>query len=200
MAAQTIRAALMMSFVASAIGCGDSATAPTAPTSTTAPGVTSTVGAGPTMAAPAGATITWKVPAAWPAAENPSRMRIATHKIPAAEGDTEGAELSISQAGGDVASNIARWKGQFDGASEPVQSDRSTADLKITVVAIEGTFKGGGMPGGPAAEPKPDQMMLGAIVEGTGAPYFFKLTGPKKTVEAARAGFDELVQSVTRSK
>ena len=50
------------------------------------------------------------------------------------------------------------------------------------------------MPGAPPGPAKPDYALLGAIVE-TQPPHFFKLTGPAKTVAAAKADFDKMVQS-----
>ena len=46
--------------------------------------------------------------------------------------------------------------------------------------------------------PKPGYKLLGAIVEGPGGNVFFKLTGPAKTVEAARADFNKLLKGVTK--
>ncbi len=158
---------------------------------------------GGSMPAPgpaAEAPIAYKMPAAWAKVDHPSRMRLATHKVPRAEGDGEDAELTVSIAGGDTASNIARWKGQFTGGSPGKEQDRSTADLKITIVELDGAYQGMGMQVKADDQPKASYGMLAAIVsiEGSSESTFFKLTGPKKTVDAARAGFDELVSSFAR--
>jgi hypothetical protein len=52
------------------------------------------------------------------------------------------------------------------------------------------------MGGGPQPQPKTDYMLLGAIVPGPDANWFFKCTGPQKTMEANRAPFDALLASV----
>ena len=39
-------------------------------------------------------------------------------------------------------------------------------------------------------------MLLGAIVQGPDANWFFKLTGPRDTIEANRSGFDSLIGSM----
>jgi hypothetical protein len=155
-------------------------------------------GAGATAPRPASgpADLTWDAPASWQKTENPSTMRKATYKIPKAGDDTEDAELSISQAGGSPEANISRWEGQFqDRAGATKKEERRVGDLKVTIVELKGKFMGGGMPGGPAIAPKPGWMMLGAIVE-TAQPHFFKLTGPEKTVTAARADFDKMIESL----
>jgi len=51
------------------------------------------------------------------------------------------------------------------------------------------------MPGAAPPVAHDDYALLGAIVETPGGPWFFKMTGPRATVEAARRGFDDLVDS-----
>jgi hypothetical protein len=145
------------------------------------------------------AELAWTVPSSWESVPNPSPMRKATFKIKRAQGDTEDAELSVSQAGGSVDANIDRWVGQFSTKSEgsPKRNELTVNDLKVTVVEVHGTFSGSGMPGMPAADPKANHALLGAIAQTpTGALWFFKLTGQDKTITAARADFDKFVNSL----
>ncbi|MEJ7730733.1 MAG: hypothetical protein WKG00_16135 [Polyangiaceae bacterium] len=153
-------------------------------------------GATATAAAATGpADIAWDVPAAWERMENPSPMRKATYKIPKAAGDKDDGDMSVSQAGGGIDANVKRWEQQFtDRAGETKTETKKVGDLEVTIVEVKGTFASG-MPGMPAAEPKKSWALLGAIVN-TKTPYFFKLTGPDKTVTAARADFDKLVNSL----
>lgn len=144
--------------------------------------------------------ISWKKPDAWKEGTNPSAMRKATYIVPKAAGDTEDGELSVSAAGGAVDANIDRWRGQFEENPEAKKSDKEVNGLKVTVVELAGTFKGGGPMMGGSGEPKKDWMMLAAIVPTSPQMHFFKLTGPKKTVEAARADFDVLVGSISPKK
>ncbi|WP_437751229.1 hypothetical protein [Sorangium sp. So ce1389] len=147
----------------------------------------------------AGAELAWDAPASFETAPNPNSMRKATYKIKRAAGDTEDAELSVSQAGGSVDANITRWAGQFSDKSDdaPKRSELKVNDIKVTVVEVKGTFAGSGMPGMPAASPKPNQALLGAIAETpSGELWFFKMTGPEKTVTGARADFDKLLNSL----
>jgi len=140
--------------------------------------------------------VSWDAPAAWKKVDHPSKMRKATYQIPRAEGDNEDAEMSVIQAGGSLEMNISRWAGQFGKKPEDVRrSERKVGDLKVTIVEIMGTFAGSGMPGVETPGPKPNQALLGAIVD-TSTPTFFKLTGPEKTVTAARGDFDKLVESL----
>lgn len=145
-------------------------------------------------AAPAApSSLEWKIPARWQSVPNTSSMRLATYRVPRAAGDTEDGDLSITQAGGSVDANAARWISQFDEPSQKAakKSTRKVGPFEVTVVEAKGSYTG------MAAEAKAtsDRAMLGAIVPTPGMPHFFKLTGPAKTVLAARAEFDALVAS-----
>jgi hypothetical protein len=140
--------------------------------------------------------LTWTAPASFTLVPSPSAMRLATYKLARAEGDPEDPELTISQAMGTVEMNVKRWEGQFTGGSAgsqkaAEQNELTVGDLKVTQVLITGAYQG---MGGAA---KSDFAMLAAIVEWPGHdPHFFKLTGPRKSVEQARPAFDELIQSL----
>jgi hypothetical protein len=145
---------------------------------------------------PAGeASITWTAPARWKSAPNPSAMRLATYKIPHAPGDAEDAELSITQVGGGVDSNIDRWIAQFgpEGQKTAQRTTKTVKGMKVTFVQIEGTFSGGM---GPAAGPQAGWALLGAIVETQPMPHFFKITGPAKSVKAARAELEGMIDTI----
>jgi hypothetical protein len=193
--------------------CGDSNPMPPA-AGTTAPAIASGNAPSPTMVNPHGpggiptstapegglvavelTSITWKAPTDWKLVAGSTQFRLATYRLPGEAAPGKPLELTVSKAGGDVASNVNRWKGQFGGA-EPKTSERTPNGLKVTVVELEGAYAGMAAMGGPS-EPTPGQLMLGAIVEQPGQPsHFFKLVGPKAAVEPLKAAFDELVQSL----
>ena len=168
------------------------------------PGHPPTNGAGAVPAPPLGAasatpsSLDWKIPARWQSAPNTSSMRIATYRVPHVPGDTEDGDLSITQAGGSVEANAARWIAQFDEPSQKSakRSTRKVGPLEITIVEAKGSYTG--MAAG--ARATSDRALLGAIVPTPGMPHFFKLTGPAKTVLAARAEFDALVASFAQPK
>src|SRR5258708_34072117 len=69
---------------------------------------------GASPSAPAGPSeLAWDVPGKWSIAPNTSAIRKATYRIPAAAGDPEDTQLTVTTAGGTVDANIERWKGQF---------------------------------------------------------------------------------------
>ncbi len=167
----------------------------TPPTSAPAAPVPSPKAEGTAAPAAGPEDIAWEAPKAWESIPNANTMRKATYKIPKVSGDTEDAELTVSAAGGGVEPNIQRWSGQF-GNAEAKTEPRSPNGLKVTVVEIKGTFASGGMGmmGGPTTS-KEKFMLLGAVVDGGERQHFFKMTGPEKTVTAAKKDFDAFVAS-----
>jgi len=140
-------------------------------------------------AAPEPPSLDWTAPAAWQTQPNPSPMRLATYKV----GD--GAEMSVSRAGGGVDANVQRWVTQFEGSPKVDRTDKQVHGLKVTVVRIGGTFLGTGMGAAPSDKHE-GWAMLAAIVDSTGSEYFFKVIGPADQVDGARAAFDGLVDSM----
>ena len=142
-------------------------------------------------------TLRWTAPARWQSVPSTSSMRLATRRVPKLAGDVEDPEIYVMQAGGSVDANVERWIGQFDEASRKTakRSKRTVKGLAVTVLEVEGKFLGGM---GPGKQEEEGWALLGAIVETPGSPYFFKMTGPKKSVQAARADFDALLSSLER--
>ncbi|MCU0655609.1 MAG: hypothetical protein MUF64_10055 [Polyangiaceae bacterium] len=148
--------------------------------------------------APEPGALTWTAPPRWASAPNPSTMRLATYKIPKAGKDPEDAELSISRAGGSTEANLQRWVGQFEGASKDSRNVRKIEGLTVTTIEVSGAYAGGMMGGAPSK--KEGWALLGAVIETPGSSYFFKMTGPKATVEGARDEFHKMLDSIKQSK
>jgi len=149
----------------------------------------------------AGAELTWAVPKGWVTETPSSGMRKAQYAIPAAAGDAEGGQCAVFYfgpgQGGDIQSNVDRWATQFTGAGghpTPAITETMVAGRKVLKVTMEGTYNASTMMGGDAV-PKPGTLLLGAIVEGPDSNWFFKCTGPSKTMQAHRKEFDALVES-----
>jgi hypothetical protein len=149
--------------------------------------------------------IVWTDPPGWQKVPSSSAMRKATYKVPAAPKDPEDGELAVFYfrgEGGGTDANIQRWINQFSDAkpSDTKRTERTMNGMKQTIVEVEGTYASG-MPGGPpgSATPKSNYRLIGAVVETPAGPYFFKMTGPKKTVDAARGPFYTLLDSIKSS-
>ena len=104
--------------------------------------------------------------------------------------------------GGSVKANIARWNGQFQqGATsktEEIPLD-GIEGKSATLVFIQGTFLSG-PPFGGKKTPVPGHAMLGAIVPGTEAPIFIKLTGNEKAVKIITEKFKKLIRTASATK
>lgn len=145
--------------------------------------------------------IEWADPSDWKKATPTSPMRKASYVIPKAAGDPEDGELHLfyfgKKFGGDVDANVKRWLGQFP-ETKPEQAKRSEREvrgMKQTLVEIEDGLFMSGPPMGKKV-PKKGFGLLGAIVAAPTGNYFFKMTGPSKTVKAARPKFIELLDSI----
>jgi hypothetical protein len=149
----------------------------------------------PDPAADDATSLDWTAPPRWRVAPNANRMRLATYRVPHAPGDAADAELSITTAGGSADANAERWIEQFDakGRTSARRSVRKVGSFDVVVVEVQGSYSGG-----MAAEaaPQPGWALLGAIVPTPGMPYFFKLTGPARSVVAAHEEFDAMIASL----
>jgi hypothetical protein len=144
------------------------------------------------------AALTWTVPPSWQQVPNPNPMRIATYRVgPADTAADDAGEISVSRAGGTPEANVQRWLSQFTGVTASKRAQKESHGVKVTLVAVSGTYGGGmGMPGMPPT-PRPNTSLLAAIAEPTnGSPYFFKFVGPTPIVNQARASFEAMVDSL----
>lgn len=153
--------------------------------------------------APSG-ELAWTVPKEWIEEPPKSGMRKAQYRLPAALGDGKDGECVVyyfgAGQGGEVRPNLDRWAAQFggQGSTPPRFSEMKAGGFTISRAEVRGTYTPSpmSMGGGPEPEPRPDYMLLGAIAPGPEANWFFKCTGPQKTMEANRARFDALLASV----
>ena len=148
--------------------------------------------------------LTWTAPGEWIEEPPSSGMRHAQYRLPGPGGDAELIVFYFGPGqGGDPMANARRWAGQFRtpdggelGEDAVALHDRSQEVPPKLVVEARGTFVGGGMPGGPPQPPQPDFMLLGAVVQGPDANWFFKAIGPEATIESQRENFDALLASL----
>lgn len=145
--------------------------------------------------------LSWTPPATWKA-DAPRPMREATYLIAPAKGDTDSAECGVfyfgQGQGGGVDANVDRWVSQFESTKAPVRKKEKLGGFDVTTIEVDGTYASSmGGPMGPKT-PKPGFKLMGAIVEGPKGNVFFKLTGPAKTLEGARADFTKMLKSLTK--
>jgi hypothetical protein len=149
------------------------------------------------------AALAWTAPATWIAEKPASSMRRAQYKVPGGAGDGECVVFYFGPGqGGDPMSNAQRWAEQFTLADgSPAQSAMKTSEivvggLKVVIVEVAGTYKGGMTMTMEPAAPKPGYRLLGAIAPGPDANWYFKFTGPDATVKDQRAAFMSMVSSL----
>jgi hypothetical protein len=144
------------------------------------------------------AKLQFDLPKGWTAETPGSSMRLAQAAIPGPAGAGElGVFYFGAGQGGKVEDNLQRWTDQMEagpGTPKPERGTLSANGLKVTWVDVHGTLKPSSMGMGPST-PVTDARLLGAVVEGTGGPWFFKATGPDKTLGPQRDAFFNMLKS-----
>ena len=140
----------------------------------------------------------------------PLLPRIPKTQLRAAEYSLAGdasAELLVfyfgNEPSGSIEANVQRWLAQIEQPDGSNTADKAKrADLRVSGLPVS-TLEVGGIYTGPMVAPsaaagatRPEAILLGAIVSGPRGPVFFKLTGARASVEAARDAFQQLVRSV----
>ncbi len=156
-----------------------------------------------TPAGPAVAPLTYAAPGTWTLVESHERGdRRATYKTPKAAADKEEPELSVWFYGtgskGDPKPHVEEWLRFFDGdpTHDAKHEDVTENGVAMELVEISGTYK---MPIGPPVGPNkktPMQMvkegyamLIGVVKTKDRGNWFFRLIGPKDSVESAKSGF-----------
>ncbi len=154
-------------------------------------------------ASPRATGLNWSVPAGWLEETPSSSMRQAQYRVPGSGGDGTCLVFYFGPGqGGDAAGNAERWASQFsqpDGrASTDVMTitELDSSTLPALLVELTGTYAGGMTGTDQPATPQPNSMLLGAIVQGANAPWFFKFTGPESTIREQRQAFVDLITSI----
>jgi len=143
-------------------------------------------------------------PASWKAPGGKlGTFRIYQFALPKAKEDKEDAELVIFAfgpgGGGGIKENIKRWQGTFAPPQGKTFDDITKVEtfkvgsVPVTYVDISGTylFKAAPFVANAKVTPKENFRMIGVVFESDKeGPYFMRLTGPARTVEAHKKDFD----------
>jgi hypothetical protein len=151
-------------------------------------------------------TLTAQAPAAWEIQKSTSQFRAGQYKVPKVEGDPADAEFVIfhfgAGGGGGLEDNINRWYGFFkqpDGKATREVAKRAEVKFdagKAVVVDMTGTYLDRPFPMSPKFTEREKYRMIAAYVDVDNGPYFLRLIGPAKTVEANAAGFEAMLKSI----
>ena len=145
--------------------------------------------------------VVWQRPRRW-VEEQATGMRLATYVVPAPASGGEPASCVVYYfgpgQGGETDANIKRWIGEFEEPRRPVQRTFEVRHLKVSQVALTGTYQAHADPAHGSAGPTSDWTLLGAIVEGPKGSLFFKLTGPASSTAPAAKEFEGLLASLRK--
>jgi hypothetical protein len=156
-------------------------------------------------AQPTGAGLKFTAPAGWISETPTLSMRQAQYRLSRVEGDSEDAEIAVyyfQGGGGGVQANVDRWVGQFSKPGGSPANDvariikKTIHGIPVTTVDVGGTYSGAMGPMGGSSEPKTNYRMLAAVAEAGNGPWFFKLTGPAKTVAKWEPSFESFIDSI----
>jgi hypothetical protein len=145
-----------------------------------------------------------QTPGEWKEEAPANRMRFMQFRLPKKGDDKDDGELIVFKGlGGDSKANIERWKKQFvPPEGKKINDVAKVEEIKIggraaTYLDVQGTYLFNPQPFNPKSktEKKPKYRMLAIHFEGPDNIYHIKLTGPAKTIEAYKKGFDEWVKN-----
>ncbi len=212
-----LRTCLLLTALATFAACGENSPPPKLPTAPVAPprapSLPASAAASSTVAPPSNwsndanstaasdasvlsaAGLSGPKPVSWIWVQPSVQFRTLQYTVPGGADSTSAADLIVSVFkagdGGPIDANIERWRAQFrvgEGMAEAKTSKGNVLSMPLTRVELEGDYMAMGSPA-----PKTGYMQLAAIVEANGRNVFYRLTGPKATVEANRAAFDALI-------
>ncbi|MEM7160559.1 MAG: hypothetical protein AAF799_47420 [Myxococcota bacterium] len=143
--------------------------------------------------------LTFSVPKEWEKGTPSNSMRVAQWVLPGPGGDAELVVFRFPGGAGGVEANLNRWKGQFTPPEGKTIDDVTTTKkvegkgVSTTQVDVTGTYVAAMTPGSEQKHNESGSRMLAAIVEGSGDPFFFKVVGPKATMDVWAAPFETMV-------
>lgn len=135
-------------------------------------------------------------PAEWKSEKVTSQFRLKQFALPPAAGDKQDGEVIVFKAGGGARANVERWKGQWappDG--KKVEDVAVVTEMKIAgrpavMLEIEGTYRTAPFDPKYKGAALSNFRMIAVYFEGPDNPYQIKFTGPAKTVEKYKKGFE----------
>lgn len=148
--------------------------------------------------------LTLAVPKGWKERPTQSGMRAAEFTIPGVKGAGEG-ELVIYYFGehgaGSAEDNIGRWSTQFLGPdgqpATPVVQKKQVAGMAMTEAEMTGRYVSSMSPTGTTEKhDSADWGMVGAVLQTSNGPYYFKMIGPKATMVTAKKDFAAMLTSI----
>lgn len=144
------------------------------------------------------AGLAWSIPAGW---ENkgPGMMADVELAVPGNTNYQTRAKF-FTKIGGSVEANLSRWTSQMSYSGGPVQpriTERTLDGVKVTIIAMEGTYADG-MPGG-ALVNRDLFAFRAAVAEGPRGNVYIKMVGPEDDIDEIKADWQRMVNSMRRN-
>jgi hypothetical protein len=150
------------------------------------------------------------VPGEWTSQPPNKEFRLLQFALPKAGGDKEGALMIVFHfgkgGGGTVDDNVKRWQGMMRQPDGKASSERATLrksereGVRLTTLDLPGIYLEKPFPFSDEVTQRPDYRLLAAVIETTredgDGPYFVRLVGPAKTIDAAAAGWKSFTDSI----
>ncbi|MEC5128168.1 hypothetical protein VSU19_15490 [Verrucomicrobiales bacterium BCK34] len=139
--------------------------------------------------------LTYDTPEGWE--EKPGSMMRDVNFVFGENGEGSCYLARLPGAGGGMAANVNRWRGQFD--ADPLTEEEIAALPKLalfrqpaTLVEVDGPFA----PGMGSTETFENYSLRGLILASSSGAVFVKMTGPKELVAANSDAFNQFVASL----
>jgi hypothetical protein len=142
--------------------------------------------------------ITLSAPEGWNRRQPSSSFVLAEFYLPGGGDSAKDGRLTVSAAGGDIESNIERWRTQFGGKPEK-ESRRNieAGGFEVALVDFSGEFSDQRGPFAPVSK-QPGARMLAAIIPVEGELFFVKAVGPEETIATHEDKILAFVESVKK--
>ncbi len=133
----------------------------------------------------------YETPQGWEAVSTKGRI-IPTEAVFAIRDGERSAEVTISIAGGDLKTNVNRWRKQV-GLPEQTDADMKKELKTLSVAGDTAVYADLSAPGDEAGRKR----ILGVILNHKGTGWFFKMVGPADLVGKNKDAFEKFVGSMT---
>ncbi len=144
-----------------------------------------------------------KVPKAWEKKKPKFNIVEAEFAPKPVKAKTDVARLTVMASGGSIEQNVDRWIGQFSQADDSATSEHTKQKkekvngMTVHLVDITGTYADSAGPFAGNSVQREDYRMIAAVVETKIAGnYFFKMYGPKETVNENEKRFLQMIKSI----
>lgn len=152
------------------------------------------------------AGLKFTAPKTWVDTKPNSPMRIAQWTVPPLSGGLPGEMVAFyfgPGQGGDTTANVDRWLTTMTTPEgTPAKGSitvRKVAGYTVTQLLVFGTYSNSMATPGVPPKPMANYGLIGAVIERSEGPVFFRLTGPEALVKAQLVNFTKFIETMKPS-